>query len=283
MAARAAINERWTRDRQFAVGLARAFGGALIFAVPLLMTMELWWLGFLMEPWRLALFVALGFPLLVGLSYFAGFEETFTWADDLRDACVAYAVGVAASAALLLLFGVIGPGTPFAETVGKIAVQAVPASIGALLARDQFGQGGQENDEQGRRRHARYGGQLFLMLVGAAFLALNVAPTEEMVLIAHQSGRWHSVALALVSLALMHGIVYLVGFSGQEETPPGTSAWSLFLRFTVVGYALALLVSAYALWSFGRADGLDPAVFARVVVVLGFPAALGAAAARLIV
>ncbi|HEV2129601.1 MAG TPA: DUF2391 family protein, partial [Longimicrobiaceae bacterium] len=80
-------------NRRFAVGLARAFGGALIFSLPMLMTMEMWWLGFYMDRFRLALFMSLIIPLLVGLSYYAGFEETFSLKNDLVDAFVAYAVG----------------------------------------------------------------------------------------------------------------------------------------------------------------------------------------------
>jgi putative integral membrane protein (TIGR02587 family) len=268
-------------NRRFAIGLARAFGGALIFSLPILMTMEMWWLGFLMEPHRIALFLALGFPLLFGLSYFAGFEDTLTRADDLRETCVACAVAFVASASSLSLFGVIAPGQPLAEVVGKIAVQAVPAGIGAMVARDQLGR--RDDREAGRRRHARYAGQLFLMVVGALFLAMSVAPTEEIILIAHQMGDGHTIALALFSLALMHGLVYMGEFGGQEAIPPGSSAGGVFVRFTVVGYALALLISAYVLWSFGQADGTAVAEFLRATVVLGFPAALGAAASRLIV
>jgi uncharacterized membrane protein len=57
----------------------------------------------------------------------------------------------------------------------------------------------------------------------------------------------------------------------------------MFLRFTVVGYALALLVSAYVLWTFGRYDSGAFGVHVMEAIVLGFPAALGAAAARLII
>lgn len=268
-------------DRQFGIGLARAFGGAIVFSLPILMTMEMWSLGFLIQPLQLALFLLLGLPLLFGLSYYAGFEDTFTWVDDLRDTFVASAVAFVASVSILALLGVIALDQPPHEIVGKIAVQVVPASIGAMVARDQLGRG--DEAEEGRRRHARYGGQLFLMIVGALFLSMSVAPTEEMVLIAHQMGDWHTVALALVSLGLMHGLVYMVEFGGQEEVAPGASRWGVFLRFTVVGYALALAISAYALWTFGQIEGMAPAEMLRAVIVLGFPAALGAAASRLIV
>jgi uncharacterized membrane protein len=54
------------------------------------------------------------------------------------------------------------------------------------------------------------------------------------------------------------------------------------LRFTAVGYAIALAISCYVLWTFGRFDGLSFSTALGVLVVLGFPAAIGAAAARLI-
>ncbi|MBA3444346.1 MAG: DUF2391 family protein [Gemmatimonadales bacterium] len=56
-------------NRRFALGLVRAFGEAILFSFPMLMTMEMWWLGFYMSPTRLALFILLDIPLLVGLSY----------------------------------------------------------------------------------------------------------------------------------------------------------------------------------------------------------------------
>ena len=45
---------------------------------------------------------------------------------------------------------------------------------------------------------------------------------------------------------------------------------------------MALLISAYVLWTFGRFDGMGPFMIIQISVVLAFPAAIGAAAARLI-
>jgi uncharacterized membrane protein len=42
------------------------------------------------------------------------------------------------------------------------------------------------------------------MLVGALFLALSVAPTEEMALIANKMGPAQAVALVFLSLVVMH-------------------------------------------------------------------------------
>jgi len=65
--------------REFLIGLARAFGGAILFPLPLLMTMEMWSLGSTMDKLRLALFLAVMFPVLGGLAYYAGFEQSFGW------------------------------------------------------------------------------------------------------------------------------------------------------------------------------------------------------------
>jgi putative integral membrane protein (TIGR02587 family) len=262
------------------VGFGRAFGGALLFALPMLMTMELWFLGFYMDRWRLVLLVALTLPLLVGVAHRIGFEESFGWRADLRDACIALGIGAVASAAVLAVFKVIAPGMPLDEVVGKVAVQSVPAALGALLGRSQLG--GERSEAGDTRALSGYFGTLFLMIVGALYLSLNVAPTEEMVLIAYKMTPWHSLALIMLSILLMHGFVFAFEFHGGRKREKGTSWLSPFVRFTLVGYVLALAISLYVLWTFGRTDGLAPGPILTATVVLGFPAAIGAAAARLI-
>ena len=267
-------------QRHFAVGLARAFAGAVIFGLPLLMTMEMWWLGFHMESWRLALLLVLFFPFLVVLSWHVGFEPTFSLRDDVVDALVAYGVGFVSSALGLWLIGMLPPDASLREMVGLVSLQAVPASIGALLSQTQLG--GKNAKQQPRGGVALYWSDLFIMSVGALFLAFNLAPTDEMVQIAAGLSEGRTALLIVVSVAAMHVFVYAVAFRGQPQDHQKASGWSVLMRFTVTGYVLAALVSAYMLWSFGRLDGLSPAAALHAVAVLGFPAAIGAAAARLI-
>jgi putative integral membrane protein (TIGR02587 family) len=271
-------------DRVFAIGLARAFGGAVFFSLPLLMTMEMWWLGFYMDRFRLALFMALFLPLLIGLDYYSGFRETSSWREDIVDGLVGYGVGFVAAGAILLLLGIIDIGTAPREAIGKISIQAVPASFGAVLAASQLSSGGEAGEDRKESVEAAggYRTELLFMTAGAVFLAFNVAPTEEMLLIASRMSPWNAVALALASLAMMHAFVYAVEFRGSHSAPEGTPWWSIFLRFTVVGYALALAVSAYVLWTFGRIEDAVSVLHLQMVIVLGLPASLGASAARLI-
>jgi putative integral membrane protein (TIGR02587 family) len=268
-------------NKDYAFG--RAFGGAVIFAIPLLMTMEMWWLGFSMEPGRLLLFMSINFAILIGLSYFAGFEKTFSWKEDAMDAFAAFGVGILTSAAMLALLAVITFDMTWSEIVGKVALQSVPASIGAMLGRKQLGGGQDTQAEEERKAEAGYGGELFLMLAGALFMAFNVAPTEEMILIAYQMSPWHTLALGVLSIVLLHVLVYTVGFSGQESRPEGGTFLSTFFHFTLAGYGIALLISFYVLWTFGRTEDVAPTEIANMVVVLGFPASLGAATARLVI
>lgn len=268
------------RGAAFAEGLARAVAGAIIFGLPLQMTMEMWSLGFSMPSWKLALLLALFVPFLVALSWHVGFEPTFSVRDDLVDALVAYAVGFVSSALVLALLGQLRIDMGPHEVVGRVALQAVPASIGALLSQAQLGHSDQARALRGGSNS--YASDLFIMAVGALFLAFNVAPTEEMLLIATGLSPWGAIALVAASIAAMHSFVYAVAFRGSPQDHRHASAWSVLMRFTVAGYALTLAVSAYMLWTFGRLDGLAASAALQAVVVLGFPAAIGAAAARLI-
>jgi len=267
-----------TETRKLLRDTGRAAGGALIFSIPMLMTMEMWWLGFYMDRLRLALLIALTIPLLMELSHQVGFKHTRNWREDFLDALFACGIGASVSAIILFAFGVLDAGMSGHEIVGKIAIQTVPAAIGALLARSQLGTG---RDKVGEKKET-YWGELFLMAVGALFLGFNVAPTEEMILISYGMTAWHGIGLIALSLVLMHGFVFAVEFKGGSELSPDTPWWSAFLRFTLPGYALAAVISLYVLWSFGRMDGNSPDQVVMAMLVLAFPSSIGAAAARLI-
>src|SRR3954452_17307905 len=97
---------RAKETRDVFAGLARGFGGSMLFALPLLMTMEMWWLGFYMNPIRLALLVAIFYPVLVGLSYYIGFDETGGLGHAAVHALVAYGVALVSSTVMLTTIGV---------------------------------------------------------------------------------------------------------------------------------------------------------------------------------
>ena len=157
-----------TDTRDIATGLARGFGGALIFGLPMLMTNELWELGVSMDRLRLAVLLVGSVPLLVGVAHRIGFEESFGWREDLRDAAIALGIGFVAAASILLLFNLISPGHSLDAILGRITCRRHPAALGALLARSQFAS---QRGEEEQKAFEGYFGTLFMMLVGALFSA----------------------------------------------------------------------------------------------------------------
>lgn len=264
-----------------AQGLARALGGALLFGFPLMMTMEMWWLGFYLDRPRLLILLLVTIATLVPLSYFVGFERTGTLLEDAVDALVAFAIGAVASTAMLFVFGVIGPDMSVNEIVGKIAMQTVPASIGAVLARGQFG--AEASDSKEKQDRAGFGGQLLIAAAGAIFISFNVAPTEEVLLIAYKLTPIRAIVLVLLSVAVLHAFVYALDFGGTEEMSDDVPWLLAMIRQSAAEYGVAVLISAYMLWTFGRMDGAGLQEIVMMIVVLGFPASIGAAAARLVI
>ena len=265
-------NERALRDT------GRAAAGALLFSLPMLMTMELWHIGVYIERWKLLLFLFSSFPLLIVLSRLIGFEKTSGWSDAIRDCLVAVGISFATCSAILFLLGVLSSDLHPDSLTGAVAVQLVPASIGALLARSQLG----VQKEEDRETQESYSRELFLMAVGALFLAFNVAPTEETLLISFRITYLHALAIVIVSLLIMHGFVFSLGFAGGSELSGDLTTPRAFLFFTLPGYLISALLSLYLLWIFGSLDGLTPGPISKAVVVQALPASIGAAAARLI-
>lgn len=255
--------------------LGRAFGGALLFSLPLLMTMEMWQLGMTLEPWRQLLFLLASLPVLFGLAHYAGFTPSRSGWDNLIEVAAALFVAAVTGAVLLALTGAWEMGNLRVST-GQLTLQLVPAAIGALLARKQLA----ADSKQNRVRKGDYLGELFLMMAGALFLALSLAPTEEMQLIAYRIGPEATLAVMGLSMLLLHIFVFEVGFAGQEEreTPIGA-----LLHFTVPGYGICLLVCMGILSLLGMNDAHGTGAIMANTVVLAFPASLGAAAARLLV
>lgn len=273
--------------RKYLKALARAFAGAVIFGIPIMMTMETWELGATLDRARLAAFVVFVLPLLVGLVYLSGFEKARSWLQVVMDAVTAYLVALVAATVVLVAFRIVWAGMSLDEIVGKLVLQASAGSFGAVLAHGTLAESDDEEDGEGGghkedEEQPGYFAELLLMGAGAVYLALNIAPTEEIRLLAARMGAGLVLGLMGISLLLMHAFVYAVEFRGQEAAPEGTPMWSIVLRFTVVGYVLAFLISLYVLWCFGRIEQVAAAPALMMAAVLGFPASVGASSARLI-
>lgn len=264
--------------RELTLGAVRAAAGAALFAMPLFLTQEMWTVGMVASPWRLVLVVGAHLPVLLVLVRYLGFRDTtgLHLGDHVADAMVAYGIGAVVSLAMLVAIGVVDGSRSVYEVAGLVAVQAFPASLGAAIARSQVA----VEPGQGRQGPATYRYEILLMAVGCAVFAFNVAPTEEVVMLAGRVGDLQAVVVAVLSMVGLHAIVYGMGFRGQHRTDAPT--WSVFLGYTVVGYAVTVLVCAGLLWTFGQFDGTPMPVMAVRTVILAIPGTLGAGGARLV-
>ena len=266
--------------REYGRGLA----GGLIFSLPLLYTMEVWWEGFNAEPLRLLLYVLATFLLLLGYNRFAGLRRDATWTEVAIDSVEELGLGVVTAGVMLYAIGRIGPHTTLAETIGQIVVEAGIVAIGFSVGTAQLGSGGGE-EESGMAEdddgEVHFGGQLVVTFCGAVLFAANVAPTEEILVIAVETGPLRLLLLALISLALGALILYFTDFARASRYSPIETKRQAF-RGTIITYAIALGASAVILWFFGRFDDQAASIVISEIVVLGFPATLGASAGRLL-
>ena len=119
-------------------------------------------------------------------------------------------------------------------------------------------------------------------LVAHRFFAGEPALAWTITWIAQPVGRLFLRLLFMLIIPLVFSALVLGVVGLGDLRSLGRVGFRTFV-YTVPGYAIALGVSLYVLWTFGRIDGDALATVAGSIVVLGFPAALGAAIARLVV
>lgn len=119
--------------RTEALDLIRATSGGLLFGVPLLYTMEVWWAGTRTPPWVLLALAALLFVPVFVMNKTEGFRATrdVRWRDAGADTVEAVALAVVVTAATLVLVREITIDTPLGAGLGKVLYEAGPSVSGS--------------------------------------------------------------------------------------------------------------------------------------------------------
>jgi putative integral membrane protein (TIGR02587 family) len=187
---------------------------------------------------------------------------------------------------------------PASEIAGKIIVESLVVAIGVSVGTAQLGGGDSESDddtgmdstsgagssaspEQTSDTQSSFLGQLVLAFCGAILIAANVAPTEEIIVLAVEIEPWRLLGLALFSILLSTLIIYYSDFRSTQRLVPNRGFLTVFSG-AIITYAVALITSAMLLWFFGSFDGFAPITCLAETVVLGVAAVLGASAGRLL-
>jgi len=263
----------------------RAFSGAYIFGVPLLFTMEMWWIGDYISPVRLVVFLGAALVANIGLTWVAGFKRQSTFVTSIDEAIDAVAVGLVSGLVMLAILNQIRFTDSMNSILGKVVVQAIPLSIGASVANQVFGTTGKKQ-RQGEGTAMRlspakaFFSDVGATVIGGVFIGFSIAPTDEVPVLASTLEYRHLMGLVGFSLVISYGIVFAGGF--QDNPTPG-----LFQRpatETILAYIVSLLVAFGSLYLFGRVGLGDPPLsIIEQTIVLGVPTTVGGAAGRLVI
>lgn len=298
--------------------LIRGASGGFLFGIPLLYTMEVWWIGSYTEPPLMLGILAATFVIVFLLNRTDGFRQASPDrpVQAAMDSIEAIAIGMVCVTLVLVLLREINVNTPLNEAVGKIVLEGVPFAIGVALARSVLrggrnaanseanpdqdanyntdpdtdpGSAPQLNHDSSRRprsaKQSSYNATLAdigATLVGTVIIAFNIAPTDEVpMLVAAASPPW-LIAIIAASLLISYSIVFVAGFTTQQKRIQQQGAFQHPLTETVISYLVSLIGAALMLWFFHRLDFTNPwTLWLRQVIILGLPATIGGAAGRL--
>jgi putative integral membrane protein (TIGR02587 family) len=265
----------------------RGIAGGLIFSLPLLYTMEVWWFGFIVDPKRLIIYILATFVLLLGYNRYAGLHEDASWLEVAIDSIEEMGIGLVLATLFLVLLGRITSDMPSTEVVGKIVMEAMTVAIGVSVGTAQLGAAGGEDetgmDGDGGVQLVSVKHELVLAFCGAVLFAGNIAPTDEIVVVGSEVSAWNLLGMAGLSLLLASLILFYSDFVGTHLVIPKDLPYQLILARSVTTYCVALVAAALILWFFGRFDGVTPISAISQTLVLGVAATLGASAGRLLI
>jgi putative integral membrane protein (TIGR02587 family) len=281
------------RSRKHPIGSSleeygRGVIGGLIFSLPLIFTMEIWWAGFTASPLRLLAGLAGTFALLLGYNAVAGLHPDYEPLEVVIDSVEELGIGLLLSFVVLVLLARIDASMPPLEIVGKIVVEGMLVAIGVSVGTAQLSGGEHEAPWRGsgpkaesRMRDHSTTNVVILSLCGAVLVAANVAPTEEIVMLGTEMSPLRLLGTMALSLGLAALTLFFSEFRGSHHLRINRAPRVVALG-CIIAYSVALLSSAAILWFFGRFEAAGPIAIAGETVVLALPGTLGASAGRLL-
>ncbi len=280
--------QQWSAAVQDVV---RGFSGGLLFGIPLLYTMEVWSLGEHADARRVLVGLLLSVvPVYVMVST-SGFRRApdIGRLDTLVDTVEAVGLALGTTAAVLFMLRRVTLDSPLPTALASIVYASVPFSIGVGVAREMLARSRDEPEDGADKAGDSSGARgtvadLGAAAIGAAFVAVTIAPTDEIpILSASIPAPWHAVMVA-ASLLISYAIVFAAGFGDQAQRTVQLGVLQRPITETVVAYVVALLVSMGLLLFFDNVALSDPwPVWLSRVVVLALPASIGGAAGRVVV
>lgn len=269
--------------------LVRGASGGFLFGIPLLYTMEVWWIGSSIAPVRLLLALLLTFAIVFLLNRTCGFRKTdiINAANAAIDTIEAMALGLVCATVILVLLREITLQTPLNEALGKIIYEGIPFTLGVALA-NQFLRGGdRDGDSPKQAEKGNLNATLSdvgATLIGGTIIAFNIAPTDEIPMLAAATSPPWLLAMMAISLLISYGIVFEAGFANQPKRHNQRGIFQRPLSETIAAYLVSLIAAAAMLLFFDKLQFSDPwQTWLAQTLILGLPTTIGGAAGRLAV
>lgn len=275
--------------------LIRGASGGFLFGIPLLYTMEVWWIGSTVTPAQMFMALLLTLATVFMLNRTEGFRKSKNVDpfDAMADSVAAIAIGIVCTGLILLLLQEITLKTPLSEMLGKLIYEGVPFTLGVALAnqflKDNSDTNNQEQNQSAKRQSSK--GEINSTLsdiggtvIGAIIIAFNIAPTDEIPMLASAvSGLW-LLAVMAASLLISYAIVFEAGFANQQKRQQQQGIFQRPISETVMSYLISLVSAACMLLFFDKVSWNDPwQMWLSYTIILGLPATIGGAAGRLAV
>ena len=281
----------WSDEIDDAVrGLASGF----LIGIPVVFTVDSWWLGDQNEPLDSLTLLAFAYVLTLAAVYWIGFRRGLRrgW-QYFGDAVEALALAVLALVAVFWSLGQIGDGQAPSVAVGRIAVAVAPVSLGVAIANHLLARDASRFDPDAGDATAMRAGwldktwrrtifELAASVAGALFMCLAIVPLDDLGAITTEVPIGNLPLVILLSLFVTYSVVFAAGFAGEAQRHAAPGPLQSPFAETVMAYLAALLVCLAVLWLFGRIDTeTAPLVIYTKTVLLAFPASMAAAAGRL--
>lgn len=265
--------------------LVRGASGGFLFGIPLLYTMEVWWIGSHISPVRMLVSLVFTFLIVFLLNQTAGFrnDNDVRSTDALKDTIEALAIGLVCSGVTLILLREITLEIPLQEALGKLIYEGVPFTFGVALANQFLGKNQSRSGNSKHKRNATLS-DIAATLIGSLVIAFNIAPTDEIPLLATAvTGGW-LLAMIPASLFVSYCIVFAAGFTNQQQRYEHEGVFQRPVGETIAAYLVSLFAAMLMLVFFQKLHFDDPwQLWLRYTILLGLPATVGGAAGRLAV
>lgn len=289
------ISPTWSKEFR---DLVNGISGGFLFGIPLLYTMEVWFIGSEVQPSVLIYILSTTYIIIFFLIRVQGFRRNSSHRiiEAVAESIEAMAIGTVCAALMLVLLQQITRETSVNEGLGKIIFEGVPFSLGVALSKTILsGERALANVSnsspaklQKKRSTAKQTIWQYTLAdfsataIGAVFIAFAIAPTDEVpMLVAAASPPW-MLAIMATSLLVSYTIVFAAGFTNQKKRYQQQGLFQRPWGETVFSYLVSLFAAVLMLWFFRQLSVEDPwSLWLGYTVILGLPATIGGAAGRI--